>query len=113
MQWQLNPFNFTLKDLINPYLKGDNMENTFDINSFDKDRTGAPASFKQCQAIGYKFAKKGDTMQWKLQKQIQGCLYGLAKEERLTFKKAHQILQGKTLPKVYFDKINLYLKENS
>ena len=113
MQWQLNPFNFTLKDLINPYLKGDNMENTFDINSFDKDRTGAPASFKQCQAIGYKFAKKGDTMQWKLQKQIQGCLYGLAKEERLTFKKAHQILQGNTLPKVYFDKINLYLKENS
>ena len=34
------------------------MENTFDINSFDKDRTGAPASFRQCQAIGYKFAKK-------------------------------------------------------
>jgi hypothetical protein len=89
------------------------MENTFDINSFDKDRTGAPASFKQCQAIGYKFAKKVDTMQWKLQKQIQGCLYGLAKDQRLTFKKAHQLLQGNTLPKVYFDKINLYLQQNS
>jgi hypothetical protein len=35
----------------------------------------------------------------------------LAKDERLTFKKAHQILQGKTLPKVYLDKIALYLKE--
>ena len=89
------------------------MENTFDINSFDKDRTTSPASFKQCQAVGYKFAKTGDKMNWKLQKQIQGCLYGLAKDNRLSFKKAHQILQGKSLPKVYLDKIDLYLKENS
>ena len=91
------------------------MENTFDINSFDKDRTSAPASFNQCQAIGYKFAKKGANMNWKLQKQIQGCLYSLAKDEKmpLTFKKAHSILQGKSLPKVYLDKIALYLKENS
>ena len=89
------------------------MENTFDINSFDKDRTTSPASFKQCQAVGYKFAKVGDKMNWKLQKQIQGCLYGLAKDNRLSFKKAHTLLQGKSLPKVYLDKIALYLKENS
>jgi len=89
------------------------MENTFDINSFDKERTTSPASFKQCQAVGYKFAKKGDKMNWKLQKQIQGCLYGLAKDNRLSFKKAHTLLQGKSLPKVYLDKIALYLKENS
>jgi len=89
------------------------MENTFDINSFDKDRTTSPASFKQCQAVAYKFAKKGDKMNWKLQKQIQGCLYGLAKDNRLSFKKAHTLLQGKSLPKVYLDKIDLYLKENS
>jgi len=81
------------------------MENTFDINSFDKDRTTSPASFKQCQAVGYKFAKTGDKMNWKLQKQIQGCLYGLAKDNRLSFKKAHTLLQGKSLPKVYLDKI--------
>lgn len=87
------------------------MENTFDINTFDKDRTSSPASFKQCQAIGYKFAKKGSTMNWKLQKQIQGCLFSLAKDNRLNFKKAHQLLQGKALPKVYFDKIDHYLKE--
>ena len=89
------------------------MENTFDINSFDKDRTTSPASFNQCQAVGYKFAKTGDKMNWKLQKQIQGCLYGLAKDNRLSFKKAHTLLQGKSLPKVYLDKIALYLKENS
>ena len=88
------------------------MENTFDINSFDKDRTSAPASFKQCQAIGYKFAKKGAKMNWKLQKQITGCLYSLAKDERLNFKKAHTLLQGKSLPKVYLDKIALYLMKN-
>lgn len=89
------------------------MENTFDINSFDKDRTTSPASFNQCQAVAYKFAKKGEKMNWKLQKQIQGCLYGLAKDNRLNFKKAHTLLQGKSLPKVYLDKIDLYLKENS
>jgi hypothetical protein len=91
------------------------MENTFDINSFDKDRTSAPATFRQCQAISYKFAKKGTKMNWKLQKQILGCLYSLAKDEKmtLTFKKAHSLLQGKSLPKVYLDKIALYLKENS
>lgn len=89
------------------------MENTFDINSFDKDRTTSPASFKQCQAVAYKFAKKGEKMNWKLQKQIQGCLYGLAKDNRLNFKKAHTLLQGKSLPKVYLDKIDAYLKENS
>tara|TARA_R110000764_G_scaffold238509_1_gene335751 strand:+ start:800 stop:1069 length:270 start_codon:yes stop_codon:yes gene_type:complete len=87
------------------------MENTFDINSFDKDRTSSPASFKQCQAVAYKFAKKGENMNWKLQKQIQGCLYSLAKDDRLSFKRAHQLLQGKTLPKAFFDKIDLYLKE--
>ncbi len=87
------------------------MENTFDINAFDKDITSSQASFKQCRAIGYKFAKKGAKMDWKLQKQIQGFLYSLAKDERLTFKKAQTILQGKSLPKVYLDKIALYLKE--
>ena len=91
------------------------MEHTFDINAFDKERLQSPASFKQCQGLGYKFAKdkKTGTMNWRLQKQIQGCLYGLAKEQRLTFKKANELFTKKVLPKEYFDKINLYLKENS
>ena len=88
-----------------------NMENTFNINDFDKDRHAEPASFPQCRAIGYKFAKKGTVMNWRLQKQIQGCMYGLAKENRLTFKKADSLLKGKTLPKVYFDKIKAYLAQ--
>ena len=81
------------------------MENTFNINDFDKDRHAQPASFPQCRAIGLKFAKKGSVMNWRLQKQITGCMYGLAKENRLT-------LKGKTLPKVYFDKIKLYLEQH-
>ena len=89
------------------------MENTFDINSFDKATRGGKATYNQCKGLSYKFAKSGDKINWKLQKQIQGCLYSLAKDERLSFKKAHQILQGKSLPKVYLDKIALYLKENS
>ena len=87
-----------------------NMENTFDINDY-KDRHGNPASFPQCRAIGLKFAKKGNVMNWRLQKQITGCLYGLAKENKLTFKKADSLLKGKTLPKAYFDKIKLYLEQ--
>ncbi len=87
------------------------MENTFDINSFDKERVANPASFPQCRAIGYKFAKKGEVMDWKLQKRIQGCMYSLAKDKKLSFKKAHTLLQGKTLPKVFFAKIDEYLKE--
>lgn len=91
------------------------MENTFDINAFDKERLQSPASFKQCRGLGYKFAKdqKTGAMNWRLQKQIQGCLYGLAKENRLTFKKANELFNKKVLPKAYFDKIDLYLKENS
>ena len=68
-----------------------------------------------CQGLGYKFAKdpSTDKMNWRLQKQIQGCLYGLAKEKRFTFKKANELFTKKVLPKAYFDKIDLYLKENS
>jgi len=91
------------------------MENTFDINAFDKERLQSPASFKQCRGLGYKFAKdqKTGAMNWRLQKQIQGCLYGLAVEKKLTFKKANELVTKKVLPKAFFDKIDLYLKENS
>ena len=56
------------------------MENTFDINAFDKERLQSPASFKQCRGLGYKFAKdqKTGAMNWRLQKQIQGCLYAVS-----------------------------------
>ena len=76
--------------------------------------TKTELGFVQSMSLGI-LGKKGELilLNWKLQKQIQGCLYGLAKDQRLTFKKAHMLLKGKTLPKVYFDKINLYLKENS
>tara|TARA_R110000796_G_C14493358_1_gene428023 strand:- start:52 stop:399 length:348 start_codon:yes stop_codon:yes gene_type:complete len=104
----------TLQVFINPLiLKENNMENTFDINSFDKERVSDPASFPQCRALGYKFAKKGEVMDWRLQKRIQGCMYSLAKDKKLSFKRAHQLLQGKTLPKAFFDKIDLYLKEQA
>ena len=63
------------------------MENTFDINSFDKEQLSSPATFKQCRALSYKFAKTGDKMNWKVHKQVQGCLYGLAKENKFKEKR--------------------------
>lgn len=92
------------------------MENTFDINSFDKDTQSGKATYGQCKGLSYKFAKQKDgSMNWKLQKQIYGCLYGLSKREKhfLTFKKADELFSKKSLPKVYLDAIALYLKENS
>lgn len=92
------------------------MDTTFDINNFDKATQSGRATYKQCKGLSYKFAKKKDgTMDWKLQKQIYGCLYGLSKREEhfLTFNKAHSLFSKKVLPKVYLDAIALYLKENS
>lgn len=91
------------------------MENTFDINSFDKATQSKPATYNQCRGLSYKFSKTGDKINWKLQKQILGCLYGLSKREEhfLSFKKANELFSKKSLPKVYLDAIALYLKENS
>ena len=84
------------------------MENTFDINSFDKATREGRATYKQCQGLSYKFAKSGAKINWKVQKQILGCLYGLSKREE-----DYQLFSKKSLPKVYKDLIALYLKENS
>tara|TARA_R110000751_G_scaffold212611_1_gene316173 strand:+ start:914 stop:1186 length:273 start_codon:yes stop_codon:yes gene_type:complete len=90
------------------------MENTFDINSFDKEQLESPASFKQCRALSFKFAKKADgSMNWIAHKQVQGCLFGLAKEGKFNFKQANELFSKKALPKKYKDSISLYLKENS
>ncbi len=90
------------------------MENTFDINSFDKEQLGSPATFKQCRALSYKFAKRADgSMNWIAHKQVQGCLFGLAKNNKLSFKQANDLFSKKALPKKYKDAIALYLKENS
>ena len=34
------------------------MENTFDINNFSKERQAEPASYPQCKALGFHFAKR-------------------------------------------------------
>lgn len=92
------------------------MENTFNINDFDKTRQAEPASFPQCRGLGYKFAGKvNGKPNYKLQKQIQACLYAASKldEGFLTFKQADVLFTKKTLPKVYKDQIKMYLEENS
>ena len=57
------------------------MENTFNINEYDTDRRTSPASFPQCRAIGYKFAKDAKTgkMNWLMQKRITAQMFDLAK----------------------------------
>ena len=66
------------------------MDTTFDINQVDKERLAEPASYGQIRAISYKFSKsKAGKINFRLQKQIQGCLYGFSKRNELSFQEAH------------------------
>lgn len=87
------------------------MENTFNINEYDTDRRTASASYPQCRAIGYKFAKDAKTgkMNWLMQKRITAQMFDLAKRNKLSFEKAHKILNGKTLAKTYLKMIDDYI----
>lgn len=89
------------------------MENTFDINSFSKERQAEPAAYPQCKALGYHFAKRKDgSMDWKLSKQVTGLLYGLSKDGKLNFKTASALFNKKTLPKAFKDAIDQYISRN-
>ena len=91
------------------------MENTFDINSFSEDRLAEAASWKQCRGLSLKFAKDSKTqkMDWRKQKQILGCLFGLSKEKKLSFKQANLLFSKNVLPKAFFNQIDAYVKKNS
>ena len=90
------------------------MDTTFDINQVDKERLAEPASYGQIRAISYKFSKsKAGKINFRLQKQIQGCLYGFSKRNDLSFQEAHKLISTtKTLPKKYKDAITQYLDDN-
>lgn len=89
------------------------MTDKFDINSLSKEQQARPASYKQCQALGIRFAKKGTMIDWKLKGQIYGCLYSEAKSGRLTCKQASDLFSKKSLPKKYKDAIAKYLAEHN
>ena len=88
------------------------MTDKFDINSLSKEQQGSPASYKQCQALAIRFAKKGSMVDWKLKGQIFGCLYSDVKQGNLTCKQASDLFNKKSLPKNYKDAITKYLAEH-
>ena len=90
------------------------MDTSFDINQVDKERLAESASYGQIRAISYKFSKsKAGKINFRLQKQIQGCLYGFSKRKELSFQEAHKLISTtKTLPKKYKDAITQYLDDN-
>jgi len=89
---------------------------TFDINKMDKERLSSPATWGQVQGISYRFGKTGYSQSGKTdyrkQSQIRGCLWGLVKVNKLSFKQAHGLMNAKTFPKVYKDAISQYLADN-
>jgi len=89
-------------------------ENTFDINTFSKERQAEPASYGQCKALGFHFAKQTNgNMDWRLAKQVTAMLYGKSKEGKFTFKQASAQFNKKTMPKVFKEAIDEYLSKNS
>jgi|TARA_R100000482_G_scaffold57495_3_gene20836 hypothetical protein len=89
------------------------MDKTFDINDFDSERLKSPATWNQCDAIGKKFAKTKDGMNWRLHKQIRACLYNEIKQGKLSFAQASDMIANKkTLPIQYKRKITAYLDAN-
>ena len=89
---------------------------TFDINKMDKERLSSPATWGQVQGISYRFGKTGYSQSGKTdyrkQSQIKGCLWGLVKVNKLSFKQAHGLMNAKTFPKVYRTLIQEYLDAN-
>ena len=85
---------------------------TFDINKIDAEKLKSPATWNQCGGLSKKFARKADKMDWRLQKQINSCLYGFAKDGKLSFGDAHKMFSLKKLPKKYSDAISAYLADN-
>jgi len=89
---------------------------TFDINKMDKERLSSPATWGQVQGISYRFGKTGYSQSGKTdyrkQSRIRGCLWGLVKVNKLSFKQAHTLMNAKTFPKVYRESIKQYLKDN-
>lgn len=89
------------------------MDTTFDITKIDEERLSQPATYNQVRALSFKFAKrKNGTMDWSLQKQLLGCLYGLIKANKLSFSQANTLFSKQTLPKVFKDMIAAYLESN-
>ena len=90
------------------------MDTTFDINKVDEERLAESASYGQIRAIAFKFSKnKAGEIDFQLQKQLQGCLYGFSKRNELSFQEAHKLISTtKTLPKKYTDAITQYLADN-
>ena len=90
------------------------MGNTFEINEFSKEDREAKATYGQCRAIGFKFAKqKNGKIDWLLQKRITAHLLSQANAGKFSFQKAHEAFNKKTLSKVYLRQIDEYISTQS
>ena len=93
--------------------KGENiMAQAFDISKLSEERRKGPATWDQCEALGYKFAAKPHgKMDFAFARQIRGCLYARAKTKKFTFEQAHGMFSKKALPKVYANMIKDYIAQ--
>jgi len=85
------------------------METTFNIEDHE-DKFADPATFPQCQALGWKFGKQPNgKMNYTVASRVTACLLN----SNLTFKQANDLFKKKSLPKKYVDSIAAYMEANS
>jgi len=94
--------------------KGRNIMNkTFDISQVPAETRKGPATWGQIRALGFRLAgSKGGKPNYKVAKQIQGCLYNEAKEGRFSFDQASKLFDKKTLPVKYRNMIRDYIAQS-
>jgi len=89
------------------------METTFNIEDH-KDKFATPATFAQCEALGWKFGKQPNgKMNHTTASRVKACLLNEKSAGNLSFKQANDLFKKKSLPKKYVDSIAAYLEANS
>jgi len=89
------------------------METTFNIEDHE-DKFATPATFPQCQALGWKFGKRPNgSMDNVMAARVKACLYNASTSGTLSFKQADALFKKKSLPKKYVDSIAAYIEANS
>lgn len=89
------------------------MTETFDINQVPAATRKGPATWGQIRALSFRLCGSiGGKPNYRVSKQIQGCLWNETKEGRFTFDQASKLFDKKSLPAKYRNKIQDYVAQS-
>jgi len=86
---------------------------TYDKSKVSPKTLKGMATFKQCNALSIRLCKKAKGKpDWVDRSRIRAHFLKAAADQTFTYKQASALFTKKTLPKVYRDAVNSYIKEN-